>query len=121
MTKAEIAKSLKSYRQKANLTGTEVMAKLKSKGIVYTVKAIYNWETGRSQPDCNTFMALCGIYGIENIMSAFGYENEEAVGARPRTYKDELLDKIVLLDEINCKIVSAYIDGLLTDKRGKWF
>jgi hypothetical protein len=60
-------------------------------------------------------MSLCDIYGIDNIMSAFGYENKEAVVTRPHTYKDEFLDKIVLLDEIKCKIVLAYIDGLLTD------
>jgi transcriptional regulator with XRE-family HTH domain len=119
MTKSEIAKTLRIYRQKANLTGTEVIKKLKARGIEFTDKAIYNWETGRSQPDCDTFLSLCDIYGIDNIMSAFEYKSEEAVGTRPRTYKDEVLGKIVLLDEINCKIVSAYIDGLLTDKRGK--
>jgi transcriptional regulator with XRE-family HTH domain len=117
MTKSEIAKNLRSYRQKANLTGTEVIAKLKSNGIVFTVKALYNWETGRSQPDCDTFMALCDIYGIENILSAFAYEKEDRT-THPRTYKDELLDKINQLDEYSGKIVLAYIDGLLTDKRG---
>jgi transcriptional regulator with XRE-family HTH domain len=118
MTKSEIASALRSCRKKVNLSGTKVIEKLKASGVVLSVKALYNWEKGRSQPDFNAFMGLCDIYGIDTILSAFGYDHKETAVSRPQIYQNELIERILLLDENDCKIVSAYIDGLSAHKRG---
>lgn len=114
MTKSEIAELLRKYRQRSDMTGNEVIEKLKEKGIAYKVKALYNWEAGRSQPDCDTFIALCDIYGMKDILSVFGYKPGNDAADRQLTCKEELMKKIERLDETTCKIISAYIDGLFT-------
>ena len=118
MTKSEIASALRSCRKKVNLSGTKVIEKLRVSGVELSVKALYNWETGRSQPDFKAFMGLCDIYGIDTILSAFGYDSEATIVNHPQTYRDKLIDRILLLDENDCKVASAYIDGLFAYKRG---
>ena len=112
MNKTEIANNLRYYRRQSHLTGPEVIELLKEKGIIFSVKALYNWETGRSQPDCDTFIKLCDIYGIESIITAFGYVPGKSDN-KYKSHKTELLHKAHQLDDEKCKIVSAYIDGLL--------
>ncbi|NCB52814.1 MAG: XRE family transcriptional regulator [Clostridia bacterium] len=115
MTKTEISKILRYYRRLSGLTGPEVIYILKEKGVRYSVKALYNWETGRSQPDCDTFIKLCEIYGIENVLHAFGY-TPIITGEKYSLCKTDLLNKFNQLDDEKCKIVSAYIDGLLNKR-----
>jgi hypothetical protein len=53
-------------------------------------------------------------------MSAFGYGKTQSRTTETRTTeKAKLMDKVEQLDEKNCKVVSAYIDGLLTDPGGR--
>lgn len=119
MTKNEIAIALRNCRKKMKLTGPVVVQKLHDMGIDLTVKALYNWETARCQPDFQAFMGLCDIYGLDNVMQEFGYGQGREPGMICGALKQELLDKIMLLDEDDCKIVSAYVDGLLTGNTEK--
>ena len=48
-------------------------------------KTIYSWESGNSQPTPDCFLKLCEIYGIDDVLSVFGYKKEE-----PTTESDEL-------------------------------
>ena len=116
-SKAEIAKVLKEYRQKTGLSSKEVTGKLSLHGITVSPKTLYGWESGHSQPDADTLLLLCDIYGIEDIMLAFGYGKTDRHPTDTKTpEKAKLLNKVEQLSENNCKVVSAYIDGLLTQQ-----
>ncbi len=77
MTKEEIAKTLKEKRIKAGLEAKEVAEKLIELGAIKSIKSFYNWESGRTQPDADTFMYLCSLYKIDSVMETFGYEQKQ--------------------------------------------
>lgn len=67
MSSNYISEVLKSSRKGSNLSVNEVVDKLSSLyGIVVASKTLYGWEKDRSQPDIDTFLALCKIYNISN-------------------------------------------------------
>ncbi|MBQ9886600.1 MAG: helix-turn-helix transcriptional regulator [Lachnospiraceae bacterium] len=81
MKNPRIATCLKYYRKLNKLSVNEVADILKEHNISSATKTIYGWENGRSQPDADTFMLLCEIYNIDNILEAFGYiESADADG-----------------------------------------
>ena len=47
---------------------------LKTYGIDISVKTLYGWESGHRQPDADTFLILCYIYGIDSIAEILGAE-----------------------------------------------
>jgi transcriptional regulator with XRE-family HTH domain len=119
-SKEDIAKVLKESRQKTGLSAKEVVEKLSLHDINVSPKTLYGWESGHSQPDADTLLLLCNIYGIDDIMRAFGYDKTEISLTETKTPdKVNLLNKVEQLDENNCKVVSAYIDGLLTKPKGR--
>lgn len=67
MSSNYISEVLKTSRKGSNLSVNEVVDKLSSLyGIVVASKTLYGWEKSRSQPDIDTFLALCKIYNISN-------------------------------------------------------
>ncbi|HCA28867.1 MAG TPA: hypothetical protein DEP23_04505 [Ruminococcaceae bacterium] len=78
MTKEEIATTLKLCRINAGFNAKDVAEKLISMGAIKSVKSFYNWESGRTQPDADTFMYLCNLYNVEDIMSTFGHQNSSS-------------------------------------------
>lgn len=92
MERNRIAETLKAKRRECALSVGEVSARLKAYGISISTKALYNYETGFRQPDANTLMALCEIYGITDALSAFGYKKEEptSVNADELTENEKL-------------------------------
>jgi len=118
-SKAEIANVLKKYRHKSGLSTNEVTDRLGQHGIKVSPKTLYGWEIGHSQPDANTLLLLCDIYDIDDIMLAFGYGKKGKLPIEVRMpERAKLLEKIEEMDESDCKVVSAYIDGLLTKQGG---
>lgn len=105
MTKEEIATTLKLCRIKAGFEAKNVAEKLISIGAIKSVKSFYNWESGRTQPDADTFMYLCELYNVKNIMSTFGYEKEnspapaEAETGELKPDERELLKNYRMLNE----------------------
>lgn len=79
MTKEEIAATLKLCRIKAGFDAKEVADKLISMGAIKSIKSFYNWESGRTQPDADTFMYLCDLYNVKDIMPTFGYGNRSSL------------------------------------------
>lgn len=77
MTKQEIAEMLKASRLSAGLEAKEVADRLMAAGVIKSVKSFYNWESGRSQPDADTFMYLCDLYGIKDVLGAFRNGKQE--------------------------------------------
>jgi predicted transcriptional regulator len=69
-TKEEIAKVLKEYRQRTGMSAKKVIEKLSLHGIKVSPKTLYGWESGHSQPNADTLLLLCDIYGVDDIMRA---------------------------------------------------
>lgn len=69
ITKDQISALLKDKRHECGLTGGEVVQKLKGFGIEISDKSLWGYENGISQPAVPTFLALCKIYEIEDLIS----------------------------------------------------
>lgn len=68
VTKKDVANLLKDARQKNRMSVDEVAAALKTYGYEIVPKSMYNYESGLSQPPVSMFLALCKIYGIEDLL-----------------------------------------------------
>lgn len=74
MSKEQIALKLKKYREQCGLSVKDVQQKLALMGFSISDKTIYGYESGHRQPDADTLMAMCVVYGIDDVFSAFGYK-----------------------------------------------
>ena len=64
---------LRGLRTRSGLSAEDVVEKLNRRGIEISVKTLYGYESGVSTPRVNTFIALCDIYQVDDIMGEFGY------------------------------------------------
>lgn len=58
---------LKEKRKGLGLSVKTVLDELRPYGIEISDKTLYGWESGHRQPDADTFLALCQIYGIDTL------------------------------------------------------
>lgn len=65
-----IGELLKSYRKVSGFSVKETVQKLSERGIDVSEKTLYSWESGHRQPDADTFITLCLIYGVTSIPNA---------------------------------------------------
>lgn len=65
--KSNVANLLKLKRKNSGLSVKTVKEKLSDLGIAVAEKTIYGWESGQRQPDADTFMALCNLYGVKSF------------------------------------------------------
>ena len=110
-----MAKKLRSLRESEGLTVNDTIDRLLQRGIKISPKTLYSWEIGRAQPDADTFMMLCDIYMVEDILTEFGYLHNEAdtqIDHKQRA----LMKKVSQLNERGMIALSAYADGLLTNR-----
>ncbi|MBQ4057513.1 MAG: helix-turn-helix transcriptional regulator [Lachnospiraceae bacterium] len=78
MNQSSIGKWLRHYRKAANLSVNEVIEKFEREyDITYTNKAVYGWESGQNQPPADTFLILCRMYNITNIVESMGYSSSK--------------------------------------------
>ena len=86
ITKKQIADLLKDKRLEADLTGPEVIRRLKQEyDIDLSDKTLYGYEKATSAPNIPLFLALCRIYGVDDIFGALGV----AAPRRPALSSDE--------------------------------
>lgn len=71
-TKGRIAKILKERRKEAGLRVEDVQDALAKEGASVSAQTLYGWENGYRQPDADTFLILCEIYGIKSIAEITG-------------------------------------------------
>ena len=78
MSRESIASVLKRNRKSSNLSVESVVSILSQNyQIQISPKTLYGYESGYRQPDADTLLALCKIYGIQDILLEFGYKKKE--------------------------------------------
>ena len=121
MGRLDIAKRLKYLREMAGLTQKQVGEKV---GKAY--QTVASWESGQGQPDADTFMLICKLYGVENMLTEFGYGAEAREidctkqppldrPATPDERKPELTDrqrKLVRLNEMLDRVPTDQLDAI---------
>ena len=65
-------KIIKSIRVKNGISVYQVIDYLKDNNIQsITASTLYSWENGNALPNTVTFLALCNLYSIDNILDTF--------------------------------------------------
>lgn len=115
---SKIAAILREHRNKLHLSGKQVTSILKNEyKIEISEKTLLGYESSVGTPRVNTFLALCKIYHITDVMQEFGYSTplKLATGESEWTYdeyndffKGNLLEKIYLLLKKGVPSFSGY-------------
>ena len=66
MANKQISNKLKELRIKAGYTQKQVYDRLKISQSTFS-----SWETGKSEPDAKTFLLLCKLYDVKDILFEF--------------------------------------------------
>lgn len=101
-----LVSTLKEGRKKAGLTQTQVAAQL---GIRQSV--LSQWETGKFEPDIDTFLTLLKMYGLD--YRAVFPEIQEAENNKSKTITDEehiFIDKLRHLNDRQKNLVIDLVD-----------
>lgn len=72
LTEENIAYLLRDERERKGYSVEQVAEKLHERGINISTKALYGYENKVGKPKLSTFVALCDIYDITNILEALG-------------------------------------------------
>lgn len=76
----KIGDVLKRERNNSGISVKEISDILTNKGYRAGENTIYSWENNNSQPTPDILLLLCGLYGITDVLSTFGYtETKKAV------------------------------------------
>jgi len=70
VSKKDVANLLKDSRSRNRMSVEQVATALKSYGYEIVPKSMYNYESGLSSPPVAMFLALCRIYGIEDVFAS---------------------------------------------------
>ena len=68
MASKELGARLRELRNNKGFTQQHVADQLGLKN----KSTLGSWEVGKSEPDAFTFLKLCRLYGVENILAEFG-------------------------------------------------
>lgn len=104
MKNPRIGLMLKYYRKLRNMSVSDVAASLADNDINVAVKTIYGWESGKTQPDADTLLLLCDIYGIDNILDTFGYNTPDTEPVILTSFEKELIKKYRSMPELHSAI-----------------
>ena len=109
--KKDISKYLKEYRNKANISVKEISRILTSQGFKASESTIYSCETGNSQPTPDALMSMCEVYGIKDVLKAFGYDGYNEDGTLSlNMYEIDIIEKYRTLDNYGQKIINLILD-----------
>ena len=71
---------LAAARRAAGMNQTEVAARLTAMGFPVRTQAVSKWETDTTQPSARQLVELCRLYGIRDVVAAFGVRAGNAPG-----------------------------------------
>lgn len=63
---------LAAARRAAGLNQTEVAERLTARGFPVRTQAVSKWETDTTQPGARQLVELCRLYGVRDVVAAFG-------------------------------------------------
>lgn len=63
---------LAAARRAAGINQTEVAERLTARGFPVRTQAVSKWETDTTQPGARQLVELCRLYGIRDVVAAFG-------------------------------------------------
>lgn len=93
MDNARIGLKLKELRKDSGKKWGQILSELKEDyGIEVAQSTIYGYENGHASPDVDLFMALCLIYGCDDILYYFGYRSTP-MNSKHTPEESELLDR----------------------------
>ena len=69
--KNSLGATLAQLRKAKNLTQKALAERLGEYGFAVLNKTIYNWEKGLAQPGVSQFLALCDIFGVDDVLWKF--------------------------------------------------
>lgn len=75
--KYAIGSTLKKKRRQAKLKVENVTDFLRENGVNVAHKTIYGWENESAFPSINTFLLLCELYEIEDVLKTFKKDSSE--------------------------------------------
>lgn len=102
-----IGNKLKELREQNNLTRKEAADKLRHIGIDISDKTLYGYESGRNSANADMFLALCKVYGCQNIMSTF-YDSVDDVLFTNKEWKH--IEKYRKLDDYGRETIDIALD-----------
>lgn len=102
--KQSIAKKLRALREEHSLTQADLGRII---GRPYTT--IASWESGKGQPDADTFLRLMAYYRVEDVVGEFGYEGSStSLSRRERA----LVESFRSLNDDAQSLAITLLDGL---------
>ena len=66
-----IGRRLAEFRRAKKFMQKDIASKLSRYGFTVSSKTIYNWEKGLAQPSIPIFLALCDIFGVDDVLYRF--------------------------------------------------
>jgi transcriptional regulator with XRE-family HTH domain len=116
MTREQIAQKLKQLREKSGYTQKQIGSFV---GKAY--QTVASWESGKGQPDADTFLLLCSIYKVDNVMQMFrGTETVKDCNSElsdiPRI-NAPLHSKIDKLDADDLRIIQGTVEIMLQNPK----
>lgn len=111
----KIGNILRESRLHTKKSVKEVSDFLIKRGYKASKKTIYSWESGNSKPDIDSFMRLCELYGIKDILKTFGYREDSENELRLSIKETELIEKYRFITSYSIKGTSA-IDTIIDNE-----
>lgn len=96
-----IGETLKKYRNEAKMSVKQISELLTQKGFKASESTIYSWENENGQPTPGALLAMCKAYGIDDVLSAFGYDGYKEDGGLQLTMSEtNLIEKYRYIDDL---------------------
>ncbi len=107
----DIGITLKDYRNAVKMSVKQISDILTSKGFKASESTIYSWENGNSQPTPGALLTMCKAYGINDVLTAFGYDGHKEDGSPQLNIKEvDMVEKYRILDDHGKDIVDTLLE-----------
>lgn len=103
---------LKAKRKERGLSVKDVLNQLHEYGIDISDKTLYGWENAHRQPDADTFVALCRIYGIDSLSET----EKDPADTEVDEARKRVIDKLSQLSPDEFALVDGFVQGLIAKR-----
>lgn len=107
----DLGKTLKECRAAAKMSVKDISDLLTEKGYKASESTIYSWENGNSQPTPGALLTMCQAYGVDDVLTTFGYDGYDDEGKiilnLPET---EFIERYRALDHYGKDVVDIVLE-----------